>query len=187
MFNRTTKPVTPTFKSEVVNKKTLTYTKPLSLEQEVQIYKATGKLPKYELKVEEAKPVAVPDAAKKEPERSPVKEEKQKKTKVTRYGDAAHGWTVKGIEIETRRAIEMAARQQGQKIGSWCNITLREAAKLVLTGKNLPITQEAMIDEVKADINALKNDLPKMIKKALQETNRARKPQKGLFQRIFNK
>ena len=186
MFNRTTKPVTPTFKSEVVNKKTLTYTKPLSLEQEVQIYKATGKLPKYELNVEETKP-AVPDVAKKEPERSPVKEEKQKKTKVTRYGDPVHGWTIKGIELETRRAVEIAARKEGQKIGSWCNIKLREAAKFILTGKNLPITQEAMIDEVKADINALKNDLPKMIKKALQETSRARKSQKGLFQRIFNK
>lgn len=190
LWNRTTKPVTPTFKSEVVNKKTLVYKKPLSIEQEAQIYKATGKLPKYELEVEEAKPVAVPDVPKKEPELFPIKEQKPKKTKVTRYGDPSHGWTVKGIEIETRRAVEAAARKEGQKIGAWCNIKLREAAKLILTGKNLPVMQEALIDEVKEDIKTLKNDLPKMIKKALQESNRdrsVRKSQKGLFQRIFNK
>ena len=56
MFNRSTKLVTPTFKTEVQQRKTLVYKKPLSLEQEVQIYKATGKLPKYELDVETTKP-----------------------------------------------------------------------------------------------------------------------------------
>jgi hypothetical protein len=188
LFNQKTKPILSTFKSEIEKTKTLVYKKPLSIEQEAKIYKATGKLPKYDI---EASPQEKDPTIKEiQPEKEEIisttlkKKSTSRKSKTT---EAYYGWTIKGIETETRRAIEIASRKEGMKIGAWCNLKLREAAKLVLTGKNLPITQEALIDEVKADIDTLKKELPKLIKKAFQDNNKSQKTQKGLFQRIFNK
>jgi hypothetical protein len=210
MFNRTTKPVTPTFKSEVVNKKTLTYTKPLSLEQEAQIYKATGKLPKYELDAEPKKPepeivrapqptpvtpkqdvlpLGVKDEVKKEEAVSvPVKKKKQP-VRRNKTLEPYYGWTVKGVELSTRRIVEIASRKEGMKQGAWCNIILKRAGDAVISGETMPVSKKELIDEVKEEIEQLKAEIPKIVKRALHESIKNKtltQKRKSLWQRIMN-
>ena len=210
MFNRTTKPVTPTFKSEVVQRKTLVYTKPLSLEQEAQIYKATGKMPKYELEDEPKKPnpqiipapqptpvvpkqdvlpLGIKDDVKKE--ELSAKSAKKKKPPVSRRKtlEPYYGWTIKGVELSTRRIVEIASRKEGMTQGGWCNIILKRAGDAVISGETMPVSKKELIDQVKEEIEQLKAEIPKIVKKALHESIKNKtieKKRKGLFQRIFN-
>ncbi len=198
----------PTFKTEVQQRKTLVYKKPLTIEQEAQIYKATGKLPKYEIDVETDKPVPVsqpiaqpaPIAPKQESLPLDIKEEakgtkvipdKKKRNPSLRKKtlEPYYGWTLKGIEVPTRRLIEIAARKEGHKIGAWCNIILKQAADNVISGETMPVSKKALIDEVKEEIEQLKAEIPRIVKKALHESIKNKtieKKRKGLFQRILN-
>ena len=94
------------------------------------------------------------------------------------------GWTIKGIEVETRLAIQKAAKKEGMTLGKYCNTKLREAAVNTLKiGNNLLSQPEDIKEEVKIQIEALKEDLPRIVKLALEEA----KPQRiSLLKRIFN-
>ena len=95
----------------------------------------------------------------------------------------ALAWTVKGIETETRIAVQKAAKKEGKTLGQYCNIKLREAAHNTLKiGNDLLVQPEDIREEVKTQINALKEDLPEIVKLALAEM----KPEQiSLFKRIF--
>lgn len=213
MFNRITKPVTPTFKTEVQQKKTLVYKKPLSIEQEAQIYKTTGKLPKYELDTEietkkpepevipapKPEPAIIPkqetlllgmkDDVKKEEIVSPLLKKKKSLVRRNKTLEPYYGWTIKGVEVSTRRIVEIAARKEGHKIGAWCNIILKQAADNVISGETMPVSKKALINEVKEEIEQLKAEIPRIVKKALHESIKNKtieKKRKGLFQKILN-
>ena len=47
-------------------------------------------------------------------------------------------WTVRGIELETRRVIEKAAERTGKTLGQFFNDELREAATNILKKGNQP-------------------------------------------------
>lgn len=212
MFNRTTKPVTPTFKTEVQQRKTLVYKKPLTFEQEAQIYKATGKLPKYELEAEvetkkpeseiipapqptpvtlkqDVLPLGIKDEVKKDQVvTAPVKKKKQIARRIKTL-EPYYGWTIKGVEISTRRIVEIASRKEGMKQGAWCNLILKRAGDAVISGETMPVSKKELIDEVKEEIEQLKAEIPKIVKRALHESIKNKtieKKRKGLFQRIFN-
>lgn len=105
-------------------------------------------------------------------------------TKKQKSNTDTQGWTIKGIEIETRLAIQKAAKKEGLTLGKYCNTKLREAAVHTLKiGNNLSIKPEDIKEEVKLQIDALKDELPKIIKLALEEV----KPKKiSLLKKIFN-
>src|SRR5690606_32332738 len=92
------------------------------------------------------------------------------------------GWTIKGIDIETRIAVQKAAKKEGMTIGKFCNTRLREAANSTLKANNLPIKPEDLRDEVKNQIDALKQDLHKIIKDVMEE---APHKNQGFFKKIF--
>jgi hypothetical protein len=92
------------------------------------------------------------------------------------------GWTIKGIEIETRVAVQKAAKKEGMTLGKFCNARLREAAHDTLKAKNLPVKPEDLRDEVKLQIDSLKQDLHKIIKDALEESH---PKNTGFFKKIF--
>ena len=92
------------------------------------------------------------------------------------------GWTIKGIEIETRVAVQKAAKKEGITLGKFCNTKLREAAHCTLKANTLPVKPEDIRDEVKIQIDSLKHDLHKIIKDVLEESN-PRNP--GFLKRIF--
>lgn len=94
------------------------------------------------------------------------------------------GWTIKGIEAETRLAVQKAAKKEGMTLGKYCNTKLREAAVNTLKiGNNLSIQPEDIKEEVKIQIEALKEELPRIVKLALEE---AKPQQVSLLKRIFN-
>lgn len=103
-------------------------------------------------------------------------------TKKEKSNTQIPGWTIKGIEIETRVAVQKAAKKEGMTLGKYCNTKLREAANITLKANNLPIKPEDIRDEVKVQIEALKEDLPRIVKEALKDE----KPkQGGLLRKIF--
>jgi hypothetical protein len=94
------------------------------------------------------------------------------------------GWTIKGIEVETRLAIQKAAKKEGMTLGKYCNTKLREAAVNTLKiGNNISVQPEDIKEEVRVQIDALKEELPRIVKLALEQ---ARPKQISLLKRIFN-
>lgn len=61
-----------------------------------------------------------------------------KKNKITVKHPAKQTWAIRGIEPETRIAALMAAQQEGETVGAWCNRVLREAAVGRLKVKDVP-------------------------------------------------
>lgn len=105
------------------------------------------------------------------------------RTKKEKSNTSNQGWTIKGIETETRIAVQKAAKKEGKTLGKYCNAKLREAASTTLkTGNNILVQPEDIRDEVKIQINTLKEELPEIVKLALAEM----KPnQQSLLKRIF--
>jgi hypothetical protein len=60
----------------------------------------------------------------------------------SRTGGPSDTWTVRGVEIETRRAAKLAAKREGKFLGDWLNDTIRAAATATLKGNTLPARQE---------------------------------------------
>lgn len=92
-------------------------------------------------------------------------------TKKQKNNTYISAWTVKGIEIETRIAVQKAAKKEGMTLGKYCNTKLREAAHESLKANTLPIRTEDLKDEIKNHIDSLKEDLYKIIKDALEENS----------------
>ena len=103
-------------------------------------------------------------------------------TKKQKSNTSVSAWTVKGIEIETRVAIQKAAKKEGMTLGRYCNTKLREAAHESLKTNNLPLRPEDLKDEIKNHIDSLKEDLHKIIKEALVESSLKKK---SLLKKIF--
>lgn len=58
-------------------------------------------------------------------------------------------WTVRGIEPETRRVIEKAAKRRGKTLGQFFNDELREAATNVIKkGNQLPARAEDLVTDL---------------------------------------
>jgi hypothetical protein len=88
-----------------------------------------------------ANEAGVPDAGERStpPERGTTNREKSR----TSNTDT---WTVRGIDIETRRAAKFAAKREGKFLGDWLNETIRAAAHATLKGNTLPARQEDVTD-----------------------------------------
>ncbi len=85
-------------------------------------------------------------------------------------------WTVRGVDLETRTAIEKAASRSGKTIGQYMNEDLRYYAQEQLKkGNQPPIRQEDIrteLDDIKGMITQLANRIPEQEKK-------------GFFHRLF--
>lgn len=85
-------------------------------------------------------------------------------------------WTVRGVDLETRTAIEKAATRTGKTIGQYMNEDLRQYAQEQLKkGNQPPMKQEDLrteLDDIKGMITQLADRIP------LQE-------KRGFFQRLF--
>lgn len=85
-------------------------------------------------------------------------------------------WTVRGVDLETRTAIEKAAQRNGKTIGQYVNEDLRQYAQDQLKkGSQPPMRQEDIrteLDDIKGMITQLADRLP------IQE-------KRGFFQRLF--
>ena len=104
-------------------------------------------------------------------------------TKKGKSNTDTQGWTIKGIETETRVAVQKAAKKEGTTLGKYCNAKLREAAGNTLkTGSKLLVQPEDIRDEVRTQINTLKEDLPLIVKLAMEES---KADQKSFLKRIF--
>ena len=92
-------------------------------------------------------------------------------------------WTIKGIELETRLAVQKAAKKEGMTLGKYCNTKLREAAINTLKiGNSVSLQPEDIRDEVKIQINALKEELLETVKTAIKQV---RPEPKSLMKKIF--
>lgn len=116
-------------------------------------------------------------AALTEPELSQTKPETDKnKGGRPRKSPDVIPWTVRGVDLETRTAIEKAATRTGKTIGQYMNEDLRQYAQEQLKkGNQPPIKQEDLrteLDDIKGMITQLANRIP------IQE-------KKGFFQRLF--
>ena len=85
-------------------------------------------------------------------------------------------WTVRGVDLETRTAIEKIATRSGKTIGQYMNEDLRQYAQEQLKkGNQAPIKQEDIrseLDDIKGMITQLASRIP------IQE-------KRGFFQRLF--
>jgi len=85
-------------------------------------------------------------------------------------------WTVRGVDLETRTAVEKAATRSGKTIGQYMNEDLRQYAQEQLKkGNQPPMKQEDLrteLDDIKGMITQLADRIP------IQE-------KKGFFQRLF--
>ncbi|WP_461137133.1 hypothetical protein [Spirosoma lituiforme] len=85
-------------------------------------------------------------------------------------------WTVRGVDLETRTAIEKAATRTGKTIGQYMNEDLRQYAQEQLKkGNQPPMKQEDLrteLDDIKGMIAQLADRIP------VQE-------KRGFFQRLF--
>lgn len=85
-------------------------------------------------------------------------------------------WTVRGVDLETRTAIEKIATRNGKTIGQYMNEDLRQYAQEQLKkGNQVPIKQEDIrseLDDIKGMITQLASRMP------IQE-------KRGFFQRLF--
>jgi predicted hydrocarbon binding protein len=85
-------------------------------------------------------------------------------------------WTVRGVDLETRTAIEKAATRTGKTIGQYMNEDLRQYAQEQLKkGNQPPMHQEDLrteLDDIKGLITQLADRIP------IQE-------KRGFFQRLF--
>ena len=85
-------------------------------------------------------------------------------------------WTVRGVDLETRTAIEKAASRSSKTIGQYMNEDLRQYAQDQLKkGSQPPMRQEDIrteLDDIKDMITQLADRLP------VQE-------KRGFFQRLF--
>jgi hypothetical protein len=86
-------------------------------------------------------------------------------------------WTVRGVDLETRTAIEKAATRTGKTIGQYMNEDVRQYAQEQLKkGNQPPMRQEDLrteLDDIKGMITQLADRIP------VQE-------KKGFFQRLFS-
>jgi hypothetical protein len=85
-------------------------------------------------------------------------------------------WTVRGVDLETRTAIEKAAQRNGKTIGQFVNEDLRQYAQDQLKkGSQPPMRQDDIrteLDDIKGMITQLADRLPAQEKR-------------GFFQRLF--
>lgn len=85
-------------------------------------------------------------------------------------------WTVRGVDLETRTAIEKAATRTGKTIGQYMNEDVRQYAQEQLKkGNQPPMKQEDLrteLDDIKGMITQLADRIP------MQE-------KRGFFQRLF--
>ncbi|MBC3789183.1 hypothetical protein [Spirosoma utsteinense] len=86
-------------------------------------------------------------------------------------------WTVRGVDTETRTAIEKAATRSGKTIGQFMNEDLRQYAQEQLKkGNQPPMRQEDLrteLDDIKGMISQLADRMPAQQKR-------------GFFKRIFS-
>lgn len=86
-------------------------------------------------------------------------------------------WTVRGVDLETRTAIEKAASRTGKTIGQYMNEDLRHyAQEQIKKGNQPPMRQEDIrteLDDIKGMITQLAERIPTQEKR-------------GFFQRIFS-
>jgi hypothetical protein len=80
---------------------------------------------------------------------SELKVKKQKTEGMT----SASPWNIKGVPLEVRNAVQMAAKRNNEFIGSWVARKLMQCAQEDLTGKQEIATQEdinlALFEEIK--------------------------------------
>ncbi|MBR8840552.1 MAG: hypothetical protein DSM106950_42880 [Stigonema ocellatum SAG 48.90 = DSM 106950] len=85
-------------------------------------------------------------------------------------------WTVRGVDLETRTAIEKAAQRNGKTIGQYVNEDLRQyAQEQIKKGNQPPMRQEDIrteLDDIKGMITQLADRLPTQEKR-------------GFFTRLF--
>jgi hypothetical protein len=119
----------------------------------------------------------LPEPASTEPELSQTKPETDKsKGGRPRKAPDVTPWTVRGVDLETRTAIEKAATRTGKTIGQYINEDIRQYAQEQLKkGNQPPMRQEDLrteLDDIKGMITQLADRIP------VQE-------KRGFFQRLF--
>lgn len=106
----------------------------------------------------------------------PEPEEKKGKGGRPRRAPDVGLWTVRGVDLETRTAIEKAAQRSGKTIGQYVNEDLRQyAQEQIKKGNQPPMRQEDIrteLDDIKGMITQLAERMPAQEKR-------------GFFQRLF--
>lgn len=105
-----------------------------------------------------------------------IKEEEKAKGGRPRRAPDVGLWTIRGVDLETRTAIEKAAQHSGKTIGQYVNEELRQYAQEQLKkGHQPPMRQQDIrteLDDIKGLITQLADRLPAQEKR-------------GFFQRLF--
>lgn len=85
-------------------------------------------------------------------------------------------WTVRGVDLETRTAIEKAAQRSGKTIGQYVNEDLRQYAQDQLKkGSQPPMRQE----DIRTELDDIKGMITKLAERMPAQEKR------GFFQRLF--
>lgn len=85
-------------------------------------------------------------------------------------------WTVRGVDLETRTAIEKAAQRSGKTIGQYVNEDLRQYAQDQLKkGSQPPMRQE----DIRTELDDIKGMITKLAERIPAQEKR------GFIQRLF--
>ena len=107
---------------------------------------------------------------------NPESEEKKGKGGRPRRAPDVGLWTIRGVDLETRTAIEKAAQRSGKTIGQYVNEDLRQYAQdQIKKGSQPPMRQE----DIRAELDDIKGMLAKLAERMPMEEKRV------FFQRLF--
>ena len=100
---------------------------------------------------------------------------------------SADTWTVRGVEIETRRAAKLAAKREGKFLGDWLNDTIRTAAHATLKGNTLPARQEDVTDVLQRVLDERLKPITDQLAALSQQRDHATAPRASFMARIFQR
>lgn len=86
-------------------------------------------------------------------------------------------WTVRGVDLETRTAIEKAAQRSGKTIGQYMNEDLRQyAQEQIKKGSQPPMRQE----DIRTELDDIKGMITKLAERMPAQEKR------GFFHKLFS-
>ena len=100
---------------------------------------------------------------------------------------SADTWTVRGVEIETRRAAKLAAKREGKFLGDWLNETIRTAAHTTLKGNSLPARQEDVTDVLQRVLDERLKPITEQLAAISQQREQASVQRPSLMARWFQR
>jgi hypothetical protein len=102
----------------------------------------------------------------------------------SRTGGPTDTWTVRGVEIETRRAAKLAAKREGKFLGDWLNDTIRTAATATLKGNTLPARPEDVTNVLQRLLDERLQPITEQLKSLSDQRPPAPLPAPTFWQRL---